>query len=426
MSELSFNIRIGICIGNFKKAVDDAARYKCLDDANIILENIISSMSEKSNDLKKINSLLFILIPSMSLDNLNDLWSKISLIKLNEATYTIFIKRFADLVQKESAMGLLSLMIDSNIQPHYRTYIHIISMLCLNNCPFEVSIDEIMYVYNLILNSGYMDCELYEIILRNKLVKIEIGAEIFIKDIAKFEIYPLSQNLILIIRGLCSGNVSTCLTRNYNDFLCPNCSNILTPYYDHEVFQSIQYDIIKNTPKSKLKDIEQFKNYIQKTNYDIILDAGNIAFYKNRTQCQTLNICKMYNYLTLNGFNPLIIISKARFNGVDVDRFKNLQKWVTPRGVNDDIYWLYAVVQKPGVKVLTNDEIKDHNLQDYLDVQTKMKLKNNCWIRYDMNRNGQNIKLLDIPTCAKRIHYDEHTIHIPTESNQFICSTLIV
>lgn len=435
MTDNLINRKIGICISTFKKTSDPEVLENCLIDANSILHTLLS---RPPYNLKKINSLLFILLPSISLDRLKHLWTEISSIKgiiLIEATYTIFIKIFCEMGEKDYSIALLSCMQSSSVQPHYRTYIHILNMLCsksrrgkqagVTNCKCNGTIEEIMNIYNFVLDDGYVDNELYEILLSCQSLRIGVGLDIFIKDISRFKIHPISEALTNIIRHSCTENVSALVARDSSsNFVCTNCNTSLQTYYDPEISRSIQNNIVQNIPKRGIANIKKFKNYIDTSNYNILLDAGNIAFYKNRDRCQPLNIFKMYSHLIFNGFNPLIIISQARANGIDLSKFEDFNMWVTPKGINDDIYWLYAVVHKPGVKVLTNDEITDHNLQDYLDVSTKASLKNNCWIRYDMTRSGKNIQILDIPTCDKRLHYDHPKIHIPTESNKCLCFTI--
>lgn len=412
----------------------------CLQDANKLLIELLYS---DPLNIKHINSLLHIVLYHKSKTQVSDLWllfyNKLS--HINEATYTLFIKRLSQLNQLDTCLNLLKLMLNSNVcLPHYRTYIHILNcfLLHINNSKYESNlIDRFNKIFDLCLTQTFdnIDIELYEISL--SLISHITDQELFLpyfdkylKSLSDIGLYPISDKLINILINSNMFKIKEALIiQNLNKkLLCSNCHYELIPYDTSKILTQYIINLKLKISKSYQHNIlHKFKTFIEHNIYDIVIDAGNVAFYKNRNIPQVSNVCKVYKYLVHLGFKPLIIISKARIQQSNCSELTTLQKWVSPRGIDDDLYWLYAVLHKPGSKIFTNDEIKNHHLEQYLDITTKLKLKDNCWLRYDMSKYGDNIKLLDSITCDKRLHYnsESYIIHIPKTNNQCLCLNLV-
>lgn len=111
--------------------------------------------------------------------------------------------------------------------------------------------------------------------------------------------------------------------------------------------------------------------------FDVILDGANIGYFKQNFAGAPLHVDhaqldKMVSYLQSLGHRPMIFLHarhlEHRMVPTETAR-EYIQGWkdrqvlyVTPKGFNDDWFWLYAAA-KYKLKVVTNDEMRDHHFQ---------------------------------------------------------------
>lgn len=130
--------------------------------------------------------------------------------------------------------------------------------------------------------------------------------------------------------------------------------------------------------------------------FDIIIDGANVGYYNQNyagapTHVDYIQIYQMVNYIIGLGYSPLIIIHSRHFSDhilktVQMQPYhyqdhssgesgtfhtvydvvnamrKTGNLYVTPKGFNDDWFWMYAAV-KYCLPVITNDEMRDHHFE---------------------------------------------------------------
>lgn len=111
--------------------------------------------------------------------------------------------------------------------------------------------------------------------------------------------------------------------------------------------------------------------------YDIIVDGANVGYFKQNYQgapqhVDYQQIDQLLQHLRSIGHSPLLIlhcrhVSKYMIPNAECDAI--VRRWrvdgciyATPKGFNDDWFWLYAAVST-GCKAVTNDEMRDHHFQ---------------------------------------------------------------
>jgi hypothetical protein len=110
--------------------------------------------------------------------------------------------------------------------------------------------------------------------------------------------------------------------------------------------------------------------------YDIVIDGANLGYFKQNyggapTHVDYEQVNWAVRQLQRQGHRPLIVLhqrhvnnKKLSANGANVVAGWRADKllYETPNGCNDDWFWLHmAVVMR--AKMLTNDEMRDHNFQ---------------------------------------------------------------
>jgi hypothetical protein len=113
--------------------------------------------------------------------------------------------------------------------------------------------------------------------------------------------------------------------------------------------------------------------------FDIIIDGGNVGYYKQNYagapdhvdyhQIQTTLVA-----LQTLGYTPLLILHSRHLSprlvpAHDAKVVDYIHSWkamdcvyATPKGFNDDWFWCFAAV-KYRLQVVTNDEMRDHHFQ---------------------------------------------------------------
>ena len=191
-------------------------------------------------------------------------------------------------------------------------------------------------------------------------------------------------------------------------------------------------DNITRTRKALLQKYDSFITKIKKMNYTVVIDCANVGRYNQGTKSHgELNLSQIELMVTqMIKYNQkvLLCLNENHFKKVNPSYHKsiqflrkNTQIVETPRGLDDDLFWLYASVCKPEVLLVTNDELRNHIpsingsftlWKEYRRITydiTKTKLQLNFPVSYEVKpfyiRNTQK---LYIPETAEK--WNEFTI----------------
>lgn len=112
--------------------------------------------------------------------------------------------------------------------------------------------------------------------------------------------------------------------------------------------------------------------------FDVVVDGANVGYFKQNfvgapSHVDYQQIDQLIQFLTVQRkLRPLLILHSrhlSRYNVPDeaaqqiIDRWKAADLlYATPKGFNDDWFWIYAAV-KYHCKIVTNDEMRDHHFQ---------------------------------------------------------------
>lgn len=109
---------------------------------------------------------------------------------------------------------------------------------------------------------------------------------------------------------------------------------------------------------------------------DVVIDGANVGYYDSNfaTAPNHVNyhqIDWIVGHFLREGKNVLLIIHSRHFSpNLMPPQYRDLHRrwkeagvlYATPRGMNDDWFWLHAALET-GAHVLTNDEMRDHHFQ---------------------------------------------------------------
>jgi hypothetical protein len=119
-------------------------------------------------------------------------------------------------------------------------------------------------------------------------------------------------------------------------------------------------------------------------------------------------------------------LNKSRFKDLEIflEKNKNIFKdrenflnsiYLTPIGINDDLFWIYASLFNDKSLILTNDEMKDHIF--YINNDIINKWKKNKIINYTFDKDKENNKSTfnyNFPlNYTKNIQYINSIWHFP-------------
>ena len=173
------------------------------------------------------------------------------------------------------------------------------------------------------------------------------------------------------------------------------------------------------------RNAKKFIDYtkaLNKMDYDMVIDGANIGFFKKgKDSGKNLDYRQIKSFViesVSSGYNPLLILHSRHNNGGN--ELKEILEvcpnyFFTPKGMDDDIFWLYASLMKSGCYLLTNDELRNHlfymNLGDKF-VDWKMYSR----VTYDL-RNGRDIIFNTPKKYMEKVHYDysDNGLYIPYE-----------
>ena len=158
----------------------------------------------------------------------------------------------------------------------------------------------------------------------------------------------------------------------------------------------------------------------------VVIDGANIGYYNQRPdlggRISFKQIDSMAKYFIKLGKKPLIFLNIRHLNN-SVSYLENqiINSWkqngilyITPKGLNDDWYWLYFSIKLmdeiDDSLLITNDNMCDHIFQIF----TKSifnKWKERVLTKYEFENL---IPKLDIPSSYSiKKQINEQTIHIP-------------
>jgi hypothetical protein len=211
------------------------------------------------------------------------------------------------------------------------------------------------------------------------------------------------------------------IIENNLHFLLPLLNGV---FIELELEGSVKYDVrfkkyyLNNTKKYedhffKKINSEIVLNFLHKINteYNFIIDAGNIIFSRNGTfGDHSIEDLKH----VINSFsNSLIIIHQKHLKNKKIkEMLSNQLYFATPYGLNDDIFIILAYL-KNQVNIITNDNYKDHTIDENI---FRVQLLDNL-IKYENNKG--KIKFNDIRSYSRCIQVIDDITFIPG-NNSFI------
>ncbi|KAK9681980.1 hypothetical protein RND81_10G041100 [Saponaria officinalis] len=171
-------------------------------------------------------------------------------------------------------------------------------------------------------------------------------------------------------------------------------------------------------------NFKSFMEWIEKhSDYEAIVDAANIGLYQQNFADGGFSIMQLeaivrglYNR---NKKWPLVVLHNKRLRALQGNPScrKLFDEWLaqgilyaTPRGSNDDWYWLYAAV-KLKCLLVTNDEMRDH-VFELLGSSFFLQWKERHQVHYTFSKGAPVLKML--PTYSILIQESENgSWHVP-------------
>ena len=211
------------------------------------------------------------------------------------------------------------------------------------------------------------------------------------------------------------------IIENNLHFLLPLLNGL---FIELELEGSVKYDVrfkkyyLNNTIKyqshfsKKINNelLSEFQNKI-KTNYNFIIDAGNILFSRDGTFGN--HSIDDFKHVIDSFPSSLIIIHQRHLKNKRIkELLSNQLFFATPYGLNDDIFIMLAYL-KNQVNIVTNDNYKDHTIDENI---FRVQLLDNL-IKYENNKG--KIKFNDIRSYSRCIQVIDDITFIPG-NNSFI------
>jgi len=115
--------------------------------------------------------------------------------------------------------------------------------------------------------------------------------------------------------------------------------------------------------------LKKLEDHVVSQEISIAIDAPNVAFFGQHSKRISYNHSKvniMIRELIKGGERPLLIQPMSKMNKRINFESKDVQEWfdenmlfTVPRGY-DDLFWMYASLIKEGVRVISNDKMRNH------------------------------------------------------------------
>eukprot|EP00472_Partenskyella_glossopodia_P003628 CAMPEP_0197518702 /NCGR_PEP_ID=MMETSP1318-20131121/3933_1 /TAXON_ID=552666 /ORGANISM="Partenskyella glossopodia, Strain RCC365" /LENGTH=616 /DNA_ID=CAMNT_0043069247 /DNA_START=603 /DNA_END=2453 /DNA_ORIENTATION=- len=124
----------------------------------------------------------------------------------------------------------------------------------------------------------------------------------------------------------------------------------------------------------------------------VLIDAANCGFFNNKGNFRYQQAHDVYKYFKTCGYKTLMFLSHHRSKPHNLQEQRVVGLWkqdnalfVSPTGLNDDAYWMYAAVHisdgKTPVYIVSNDLLRDHHLMTHYDPKF-FRLMQSCLVRF--------------------------------------------
>jgi hypothetical protein len=201
---------------------------------------------------------------------------------------------------------------------------------------------------------------------------------------------------------------------------------------------------ILNKALTYKKSFKKLDTYLKNNKkIDIIIDGANCGFFLNcrNKNFSIENVLKIYNNSAFKDLHVVIFLNKSRAKELSDDILKSYNIFITPLGINDDLFWLYASIYNNDTYVLTNDLLRDHivninnmiNNNKFYDDNSD---NNSDDINFFLNKNycifkkWRDLKqitysytgtyIFKFPHNTTNIHYTNDSIYIPLYNHTYI------
>ena len=359
---------------------------------------------------------------------------------IDESLYVILIKIFCKLSEPDNAYCLLFHSIKNNIKPKPRLFLPLFEYYS-----YTQNYDMIDTLYNYMLEVNVYPtidiyiCMLYIIlnIKRNtKIVGILLQYVLTNMFYYRININAECINIIITILNTHTIQYSVCDIQELANNICGHCGNkLVRDRLTHTEIDTIKNYILKNSSTYK-KSFKKLDTYL-KTNkkIDIIIDGANCGFFFNcrKKKFNIHTLFKIYNSEAFKDVHVVIFLNKSRIKELPNIAFEKYNICITPKGINDDLFWLYASIYNKDTLVLTNDVLRDHinnlNNIDNNNIDT-MNMNNNVLKRWSDIKKitysfSENAYIFNFPHIYKKnIHSIFEHIHIPMPqpyNQKYIC-----
>jgi hypothetical protein len=168
-------------------------------------------------------------------------------------------------------------------------------------------------------------------------------------------------------------------------------------------------DNIKNKEKELEKIWIEYKKFIQKNRFDLIIDGANVGMFESRGNFNFENIKKICH--SLPNYNILLIIH-IRHKNIFTTLPSNITVYYTHKNMYDHLFWIYALVYY-NILAISNDQLSD--VKSLLHEEKYLLLLSDnmlCRLNKDISVNFP----------ALPIQKNDGHIHIPNkDKNRIIC-----
>jgi len=330
--------------------------------------------------------------------NVNDIDEIINLcrqrnIKFQESLYATIIKSYCSYLEVEKSERFLTFMKENDIKLKQRTYTHFITMydkLC--------NYDKLFCIYNETKSYNIKLLSIDYIRLINSFLKEGDKEKItkLLQDIENNDICFNECHINLLKQIFKNNNLLFSPTILTEDGFCEINKCNLKPInitHNDRIEMMVYLDI--QISDSKLKLFKKFKQWLHTNSHiDIVIDGANVGYFNNRpNKGNSINFKQIDNVrteLTKMGNNVVIILHKRHTK--EMSKFQNMlynnwvrnnQVYITPVGINDDIFWLYTSLYSSAY-IITNDRMRDHHFN--IDYNKIVKWKKKNIINYEINQ----------------------------------------
>lgn len=183
------------------------------------------------------------------------------------------------------------------------------------------------------------------------------------------------------------------------------------------------------------REFQSFIHKINKKHIDVHIDGANVGYYNKRVdkgdKLSYQQIDLILEKCLVQGKKPLIYLHVRHYNNTN----QYIKKWnkmkvlyITPKGMDDDWFWLYGSLSKSYSSVITNDLMRDHHFT-LLSKRRFIQWKERHCCGFDFTYPKDTLsKRFQIPNntfityplpYSNRIQYDYNTMiwYFPTDND---------